>query len=32
MLEVDRGVTGRDGRQVMEQPGLWSDMSDYIEV
>ena len=27
-----QGVSGREGRKVMEQPALWTDMSDYSEV
>ena len=32
VLEVGREVSSREDRQIMEQPALWSDMSDYIEV
>ena len=32
VLEVGREVSSREDRQMMEQPALWSDMSDYIEV
>ena len=31
-VEGWQGVSAREGSQVMEQPALWSDMSDYIEV
>ena len=32
VLEVGRRGSGREGRHVMDQPALSSDMSDYIEV
>ena len=31
-VEGWQGVSGKEGSQVMEQPGLWSAMSDYSEV